>query len=159
VIARVSTDLDCSADLAWDAVKRPETLRYITRGVLGFRPLAELPQQFGEGMTVPVRLLFFGVIPAWRHEITIVRLDPERRELYTNERGGPVRNWNHLIRIEAAAPGRARYTDEIEIQAGPLTPLVWSYAQLFYRYRQRRWRRLARALALSGGSQSAAGST
>jgi hypothetical protein len=27
-----------------------------------------------------------------------------------------------------------------------LTPLVWAYAQLFYRYRQMRWRRLAGSL-------------
>ena len=44
------------------------------------------------------------------------------------------------------AGDRTRYSDRIEIDAGPLTPLVAGYAQLFYRYRQRRWRRLARTL-------------
>jgi hypothetical protein len=148
VIARVSTNLDCSPERAWDAVQRPETLQYITRGLLGFRALEELPEQFGPGTVLRVRLFFFHVLPAWQHEIAIVRLDPERRELYTNERGGPVRDWNHLITVEAlpGAPGSARYTDEIDIKGGPLTPLVWLYAQLFYRYRQRRWRRLAQTL-------------
>jgi hypothetical protein len=157
VIARVSTELECSAERAWEAVQRPETLQYITRGLLGFRPLDEVPEQFGEGTVVRVRLFFFHVLPAWRHEIRIVRLDRERREIYTNERGGPVRNWSHLIRVEAVPgeQGRTRYLDEIEIAAGPLTPLVWLYAQLFYRYRQRRWRKLARALA----AQPASGST
>ena len=56
-----------------------------------------------------------------------------------------MRNWNHLIRIEPEGAG-SRYTDEIEIGAGPLTPLISLYAKLFYRYRQRRWRKLARTL-------------
>jgi hypothetical protein len=146
MIARVSTDLECSVERAWETVQRPETLQYITRGLLGFRALEDVPVQFGEGTVMRVRLFFFHVLPAWRHEIAIVRLDPERREIYTNERGGPVQNWNHLITVEDAGSGRARYSDEIDIHAGPLTPLVWLYAQLFYRYRQWRWRRLARTL-------------
>jgi len=102
VIARVSTGLECSAEQAWETVQKPETLQYITRGVLGFRALDDLPERFGAGTVVRVRLFFFHVIPAWKHAIAIVRLDPERREIYTNERGGPVRDWNHLIRVEDA---------------------------------------------------------
>jgi len=37
------------------------------------------------------------------------------------------------------------YTDEIEIQAGWLTPGIWLFAQLFYRHRQRRWKALLRS--------------
>jgi len=32
------------------------------------------------------------------------------------------------------------YTDEVEIEAGVFTPLVWLYANLLYRYRQLRWK-------------------
>jgi hypothetical protein len=41
--------------------------------------------------------------------------------------------------------GTTHYTDQVEIQAGLLTPLVWALASIFYRYRQFRWRRLVAA--------------
>jgi ligand-binding SRPBCC domain-containing protein len=145
VLVRVSTELALSPDLTFETVKKPDTLAYITRGLLGFRPLNEIPADWGEGLVVRIRLYFFHVVPAWRHEIEIVRLDEAARVIETQERGGPVRNWNHRISVAPSANG-TRYSDEIEIRAGPLTPLVWLYAQLFYRYRQHRWRKLARTL-------------
>jgi len=123
-------------------------LRYITKGLLSFRTESEqLPEHFAAGETYRVRLLFFGRIPAWWHEITIVQLNDIEREILTSEQGGSVKEWNHRITVDERGPWRSHYTDEIEIGAGPLTPLVWAYAQLFYRYRQWRWRRLARRLA------------
>jgi len=38
------------------------------------------------------------------------------------------------------ARGKVSYTDEIEIQAGWLTPVIWLFAHIFYRHRQRRWK-------------------
>jgi hypothetical protein len=153
LIVRLSTTLPTSADRAWDAVQKVDTFRYVTRGVLGFRPETEVPERFAAGDIFRIRLLFFHVVPVWRHELRIVRLDHSKRELYTHERGGPVRTWNHRITIEPPAPSSPHeqddsclYTDEIEVRAGPFTPIVWLYAQLFYRYRQMRWRKLARAL-------------
>jgi len=49
--------------------------------------------------------------------------------------------------VDERGPWRSHYTDEIDIGAGALTPFVWAYAHLLYRYRQWRWRRLARTLA------------
>ena len=146
MLVRVSTRLSVPADVAWDRVKRTDTLRYVTRGLLGFRPDGEIPERLAEGETYTMRLLFFGVVPAWRHEIHIVRLDEETHEIRTEERGGPVRSWRHRIAVDGEGWGSTRYLDEIEIAAGVLTPLVWFYAHLFYRYRQMRWRRLARRL-------------
>ena len=94
-----------------------------------------------------MQLLFFDRIPAWWHEIRIVRLDDTEREIVTAEHGGSVKRWDHRITVDERGPWRSHYTDEIEIGAGPLTPFVWAYAHLFYRYRQWRWRRLARTLA------------
>jgi ligand-binding SRPBCC domain-containing protein len=146
VLVRVSTRLPVPPDLAWDTVKRTDTLRYVTRGLLGFRPEGEIPERLAEGETYRMRLLFFGVLPAWRHEIQVIRLDDASHEIRTEEHGGPVRDWRHRITVDAEGWGATRYMDEIEIAAGPLTPLVWLYAHVFYRYRQWRWRRLAKRL-------------
>jgi ligand-binding SRPBCC domain-containing protein len=147
MLVRVTTRLPAPADHVWDAVQRTETLRYVTRGLLGFRLDRGTPEQFAEGETYRMRLLFFGLLPAWRHEIRVVRVDHVHREIRTEEHGGPVRAWSHRITVDDEGWGSARYLDEIEIAAGVATPFVWLYAQLFYRYRQRRWRRLARRLS------------
>ncbi|MFO7859839.1 MAG: hypothetical protein R6U41_01320 [Desulfosalsimonas sp.] len=39
-------------------------------------------------------------------------------------------------------PGTVHYTDKIEISAGLLSPLIWLFAHVFYRHRQRRWKLL-----------------
>jgi hypothetical protein len=46
--------------------------------------------------------------------------------------------WRHRIRLVSA--------DKIEIHAGALTLAVWAFAHAFYRYRQARWRALAKVL-------------
>ncbi len=150
MIVRLSTDLDIPADLAWETVKKPETFRYVVRGFLGVQQLDEVPEDGGVGLTVRVRLFFFHVIPAWKHEIRIVRLDEAAHEIYTNEQGGPIKQWNHLLKVEPAGPGRCRYTDQIDFRAGVLAPSTWLFTQTIFRYRQRRWRKLARSLQASG---------
>jgi hypothetical protein len=130
----------------WETLKQVDTLRYVTRGLLGFRPLGPVQETLRGGETVRVRLLFFHVIPAWAHEIHVVSVDEQARRIETREHGGGVKTWNHTLTVEAAGAGQSRYTDRIEIDAGATTRLVWAYANLFYRYRQWRWRRLAQTL-------------
>jgi ligand-binding SRPBCC domain-containing protein len=151
----VSTRLAAPSDVVWDTVKRTDTLRYVTRWLLGFRANGYVPERWGEGEAYQLRLLFFGFVPAWRHEIRVVRVDEEAHEIRTEERGGPVREWRHRITVDGEGWGSTRYMDEIEVHAGPLTPFVWTYAQVFYRYRQMRWRRLARRLASNQPAGSA----
>jgi ligand-binding SRPBCC domain-containing protein len=147
VLVRVSTRLAAPSDLVWDTVKRTDTLRYVTRGLLGFSAKGDVPERWGEGDAYQLRLLFFGVVPAWRHEIRVVRMDDAAHEVRTEEHGGPVRGWRHRITVDDEGWGSTRYMDEVEVDAGVPTPFVWAYAQVFYRYRQWRWRRLARRLA------------
>jgi ligand-binding SRPBCC domain-containing protein len=146
LIVHVSTELAAPPERVWETLKKIDTLRYITRGLLGFRLLAPVSEDLGPGDVVRVRLLFFHVFPAWTHEIRISRVDEAERWIETTEHGGAVKTWNHRLSVEPADGDRTRYTDRIEIDAGPLTRLVWAYANLFYRYRQWRWRRLARTL-------------
>jgi ligand-binding SRPBCC domain-containing protein len=146
VIVRVGTELAAPPERVWEALKQVETLRYITRGLVGFRPLGPVPDKLEAGDVIRVRLLLFHVIPGWVHEIRIVSVDEETRRIETTEHGGSVKTWNHVLAVGSAAAGRASYSDTIEVDAGRLTRLVWAYANLFYRYRQWRWRRLARTL-------------
>lgn len=146
MIARIETGLPNSAEKVWEALLQRDTFLYITRGMLGFRGSDQWPEVFRQGIEIETRLVFWHVIPGWKHTMRIVKVDEENLELVSEESGGPVRQWNHRICLERHGAQRCRYTDEINIEAGLLTPAIWAFAQLFYRYRQMRWRRLAGTL-------------
>jgi len=55
-----------------------------------------------------------------------------------------IKVWDHKIRL-ADFHGMTRYTDEVEVRAGPLTIAAWLFACAFYRHRQRRLSRLVAA--------------
>ncbi|NJL57569.1 hypothetical protein HC928_22395, partial [bacterium] len=99
-----------------------------------------------EGRAFTVRMWFFNLIPAWLHTLHVAELNHERREMLTHERGFFITAWNHRICVEPLGEDRTHYTDEIENKAGVLTVPVVGFAHIFYRYRQSRWRKLARTL-------------
>lgn len=144
MVANIETTFNCSAATAWGLLKKRDTFLYITQGFLGFSGSKKWPAVFHSGLVISTRLFFFHVLPGWRHVLRIIRLDAGKHELYSNESGGPIKTWNHLIRIEPVAYSRCRYLDRVEINAGILTPFIWGYAHVFYRYRQFRWTRLIR---------------
>jgi hypothetical protein len=55
-----------------------------------------------------------------------------------------IRVWDHQIVLEDFL-GMTRYTDEVEIHAGPPTVPTWLFALAFYGHRQRRLNRLVAA--------------
>ena len=146
MIATIQTYFETSADTAWKIVKKKDTFLFITHGFLGFMGARNWPETFHEGLEIDTRFIFFHILPAWKHKLRVVKIDDFNKELYSNENGGLIKNWNHLIKIVPATDQRCKYTDQIEIKAGLLTPVVWAYAHVFYRYRQYRWKKLIRRL-------------
>lgn len=142
----VSTELDAPADVVWTAVRTPEAFVHVTRGVLRFPVAAEHPRRWEVGDVVEGWTWLLGVVPFSRHRLEVAAIDDSAGTLDTVERGGLVRVWLHRITVTPAGP-RCRYEDRIRIDAGVVTPVVVAFAHVFYRYRQRRWRRLAPVLA------------
>lgn len=109
-------------------------------------PTTHVPPRIAKGDRIALHLRFLGLLPGWTHQIAIERLTPE--EIVSHEHGGPIRVWNHCPTFVPTSPASCRYTDAVEIRAvGPLTPLAAAFAAVMYRYRQARWRALARVLA------------
>ncbi|MGP1357187.1 SRPBCC family protein [Roseicyclus sp.] len=124
-------------------VMRPATLVHVSRPLLTFRPLpGPFPEVWAEGEH-EVAMRFLGVLPLGRQTIRIrfeARGDGAFR---VRDAGGGqlARTWDHLITIAPEGTG-TRYTDEVTIEAGPLTGAVALFARLFCAHRQRRWRSL-----------------
>lgn len=145
----LSTDLAASADAVMAALSRVDTLQTLTRGLLAFdsddgHPLPEYWPK--DGSPVPLRVRPFHGPVGWRHTIRVVEVDVAAGRLRSSESGGVVRRWDHTIGIRPTGAHACRYIDIVELDAGVLTWAITAWAALFYRARQRRWRRLAPTL-------------
>jgi hypothetical protein len=145
----LETILPCEADLAWSAVQTSALLLEIAAPLISLRPerRQQMPARWPLGVVVRLRPRLFGILPLPTRTLLFERIEPGEREIQTREHDALIRRWDHRIRVQPAGEGTCRYTDDVEIQAGVLTPLAWLFAQWFYRHRQRRWRRVAQRLA------------
>lgn len=139
----LTTELEMPAETAADLVLRSRLLLHVAAPLMGFRPLdpSELPDRWAEGRYL-VQPRLFGWLPLGRQwiVISIVEEGPARYRVRDAGSGSLASTWDHLITIEPIEAARCRYTDEVDVKAGLLTPFVWLFAQIFYRHRQRRWR-------------------
>lgn len=149
----VSCELDCSAKEAARQMVRPELLDHVAWPVMRFVPDRPHPSSWTPG-EYPVRCVAFRVVPLGRQVIVIEVPESDQPGVHIlrdNGRGlsgilRGVSRWDHslTVRPHESDPHRARYSDDVVIEAGRLTPVVWLFASGFYRWRQYRWRRLAR---------------
>lgn len=144
----ISTNLATSAERAWAEVQTSRLLDYVARPMLSFKPVdpSLWPEIWQEDKYL-VRMYAFGVIWFGEQWIVITKplLGPDRYQLRDNGHGKLISRWDHLITIERLDSRTCRYTDKIDVEAGILTPLVWSFALAFYAHRQRRWRKLVKS--------------
>jgi hypothetical protein len=145
----VQSTLPCDADRAWAEVQTSRLLHEICWPIIRLRPAAgdaAIAERWQVGATNRLRTAMFGLIPLGTRVLHWESIDPGRREMQTREHDGLIRRWDHRIQVEAVAPGQCRYTDDVEVDAGLLTLPVWLFAQMFYRHRQRQWRRVAKRI-------------
>lgn len=140
---RVASQLPASPAALWAQLTTAESLQYICKPWIVFRLRGHqlLPTAWREGDIFPLSLWLFGVVPGGRHTIRLERIDHHAFEVQSRESGTIVPVWDHLITLRAAGPGVTDYTDEVDLYAGALTPLVAWWAVYFYRHRQRRWKK------------------
>jgi hypothetical protein len=147
----VSTSLDAPAEIVWRTATTPAAFTHVAGRMLRYPAAARLTEPWHPGQEIRGWTFLLGVIPFSVHHLRVTSIDHDNRELVSDERGGLVRRWHHEIAVDTLGDDRTRYTDRIEIDAGPATPIVAGFAHLFYRYRQRRWRGLAPLLAAAAG--------
>jgi hypothetical protein len=140
----LTTVLPCNVEDAAAHVMSTRLLQYVAHPLVSFSPVtgASFPETWTEG-THWVRLKLFGFLPFGRQAIVISKPAlPSGFAIRDAGRSALIPVWDHLITIEPTQGG-VLYRDQVEVSARVLTPLIWMFAQIFYRHRQRRWRRLA----------------
>ncbi|MGF1456028.1 MAG: hypothetical protein ACFB6R_11730 [Alphaproteobacteria bacterium] len=149
-VVEIRCRLALPMERAWDLVRSPVTLTWISAPLLTFRPLEppRFPERWSAGRH-RVSMAFLGVLPLGRQWIDISFPEPGpdhthgTRIVRDNGTGQLVKRWDHWIIMAPTDDGATDYRDRVAIEAGLLTPFIWLFAQGFYRWRQRRWRRIA----------------
>lgn len=148
---RLSTPL--AAPPEWVAAQLQSTavFRHITAPLVHFTPAKgeTWPTTWSPGeLSLHMRLL--GVLPMGPQTVRI-SIEPAPHQgawpmLRDNGEGALMCVWDHRITLQPLPGGQTLYTDDIEVAARHLpwlmTPLSATFAQVFYRHRQRRWRAL-----------------
>jgi hypothetical protein len=140
----LTTELPLPVETVAGLARKPELMLFVLSPVVRFRTL-RTPDVLEAGAEASGRIWWFGIIPSWTHRLTIVKADPF--EIYTNERSGPARMWNHRLIFEPIDEHRCRYTDEIETESGWRGAPVRLFVRLMFAHRHRRWQTLAGILS------------
>jgi len=143
MIVDVSTFLPVEPSKVEAHLRTSRLLIHVASPLVKFIPLGDtrLPETWKEG-TYWVSLRLLGFIPFGKQAVVISY--PESQggfSLRDNGHSMLVKKWDHRITIVPSGTGTL-YRDHVVIEAGALTVCIWAFAQLFYRYRQRRWRQL-----------------
>lgn len=77
-----------------------------------------------------------------KHTIMVESIDEQTHKIQSRVYNRLVPVWYHLIKIHSSKDGKVNYTDEIHLYAGYLTKFVAGWASCFYRYRQKRWKKI-----------------
>ncbi len=149
----VTTVLDAPADVVWPAVQTPQAFVHVARGLVRYPAAERIDGPWEEGMEITGWTFLFGVVPFSIHTLRVASIDHDGQVLISDEHGGVIRTWHHQLIATPLDATRCRYEDRIDIDAGVLTPIVYAYAWLFYRGRQRRWRALAPTLAAAAHAE------
>lgn len=122
-------------------VSKISTLKFIAKPLLYF-PFITQPEsdEWQPNLRYHMKLRVFGVLPFGKHQISFEKFEPTI--IISNESGSMISIWKHYITIHAINDSQVLYSDIVEIKAGVLTPIIWTFARLFYRHRQRRWIKL-----------------
>lgn len=109
-----------------------DTLEAVTRPWIRFHHLPSGPVH--EGQVIDMALQVFGFPPVRPYKMRIVQMDRAARRMATREEGAGLRSLAHRLEVRPVSGG-ACLIDEIEIDAGWLTPLAAVLAWLTYRWR------------------------
>ncbi len=146
-------ELDCAPDAAWRAIRSPAVFRAVSAPFTTFESLEPggFPDSWSEGVHL-VRAKAFGVAVIGEQTIDLAfRRATGRRAHRVRDTGrglsGPlavVDRWEHTMAVSALPGARTLFRDQLRVEAGALTPLLWIGFWAFWQWRAIQLRRLSR---------------
>lgn len=141
----ISHDYAVPAPALWAIVTDYDALAEVMQGVVEFEGLP--PGRTKTGQSFEVMVSLFGKLPQQPYQMDVLESSDKAMLLRSSERGAGVKRWLHTLTV-VPTPSGCRLVDQIEIDAGFLTPLFALWARYLYRARHKpRLRMLAEAKA------------
>jgi hypothetical protein len=147
---KISTQFNCSSEKVLQKIQKPKLLIFVMKPWLVVAPFEPkvFPDIWEEKKYV-CSIKLFGYLPLVRQAVVITKEEVNQKDgIYKFKDNGYsikpnfIKKWEHIIYIKRINDKLSQYTDEIDIKAGILTPLVWFFSILIYLHRQRNWKKL-----------------
>ncbi|WP_116082739.1 SRPBCC family protein [Tropicimonas sp. IMCC34011] len=132
---RLRHDYDAPPDRLWRLATDYGALARSCDGLVSFSGLPD--GRVREGQEIDVRVRLFGRLPPQPYTMRVIACDDDAMTCLSEEKGMGVRRWRHTFAVTPRGCG-SRLSEEIEIDAGPLTALYAAWARLLYSRRHPR---------------------
>ena len=147
-----STHIALKPETVWAEVQTARLLQHIAWPLVRLIPVDDAAfESFQPGGRYQVKLRLFGMIPLGTQWIVSSLHEAKGtqwpKRLRDDGYSALISRWDHWITVMPEPNGGTRYSDEVDVSAGAVTPFIWAFAQIFYWHRQRRWRGLAKSFA------------
>ena len=129
---RIESTYAASPDAVWAFAKDFSLLAPLSEGSVTFRGLSDVPVVQGQVVEFEVKPFYGRRFKPFR--VTMVEVNDSARRFVSSEEGAGVKSWRHTLSVHAHGTG-ARQVDEIEIDAGLMTPLIALFAKRMYQKR------------------------
>jgi|GEM_PF-152820 hypothetical protein len=147
----LTTTLSCSVNEAWAALHDPSVFQKVSQPFLKFRAESEtgFPARWVSGHSYVVKAFALGVIPMGTQEINPHTSEEGMARTFQDRGRGlsgtlaSVRSFHHTMTVEPTGVGPTTLRDELEFDAGILTPVLWVGFRLFWWWRHTTMRKLS----------------
>lgn len=142
MLVKVMSVFNCNSDELFNEVKKSKSLLYIAKPLVKFVQLQNhpLPDLWEEGKYL-IKMYILGFIP-FGNQWIVISVDDDIKHIRDNGYSKLIKKWDHNIYLKDIGNSKTLYVDTIEINAGVLTLFIVLFANIFYRLRQKRWRKL-----------------
>ena len=140
---KITSIFNTSFEIIWSKIINIDTLIYICKPMVRFTLLSkDKPKIWETNKEYIFKLFIYGVIPLGKHRITLKNIDKNNGIIISNENNNIVKIWNHKIEMNIIEEKITTYTDEVDIYAGIFTIIVALFGLIFYKHRQKKWKKL-----------------
>lgn len=131
---KVTHSYDVAAERLWALATDYDALIAIAENMVRFDGLPK--GRLEEGQEVKTRVSLFGLLPWQPYVIRVLTSDDANMTMISDENGAGVETWRHTLTVTGDDTS-SQLTDEIQIEAGWMTPLVAMWAAIMYRKRHK----------------------
>lgn len=142
MLVKVMSIFNCNSDQLFNEIKKSKSLFYIAEPLVKFVEVENhlIPEFWEEGKYL-IKMYILGFIPFGSQWI-IISMDDDIKNIRDNGYSKIIKKWDHNVYLKDIGNNRTLYADSIEINAGILTLFIVLFANIFYRFRQKRWKKL-----------------